>query len=70
MDWSAAHRAGDRVRVRGRAATFVKSWGAAGAVVRFDDLPAVPKVVALHHVQPFESTGAAPRPSLESWNRR
>lgn len=56
--------------VRGRGATFVKSWGAAGAVVRFDDLPAVPKVVALHHVQPYVSSGTASRSSLESFNER
>lgn len=43
-------RAGDRVSVRGRTATFVKQWGA-GAVVRYDDAPGEPKVVPLERVQ-------------------
>jgi hypothetical protein len=37
------------VLVRGRLATFVKPWGA-GAIVRYDDAPAHPKVVPLERL--------------------
>jgi hypothetical protein len=43
-------RTGDRVLIRGKRATFVKPWGSAGAVVRYDDLPTEPKVVPLARV--------------------
>lgn len=43
-------RSGDRVSVRGRPGTFVKTWGA-GAVVRYDDAPGDPRVVPLDRVQ-------------------
>ena len=45
-------RAGDRVLVRGRRATFVKIWGS-GAVVRFDERPDEPKVVPLRVLEPL-----------------
>jgi len=45
--------------VRGKGATFVKAWGDAGAVVRYDDAPNEPKVVPLGRV---ECVGVAPLP--------
>jgi hypothetical protein len=39
----------------------VKAWGAAGAVVRYDDLPHEPKVVPLGRVELLAEHGATPR---------
>jgi streptogramin lyase len=44
-------RRGQRIRVRGRGAVFVKRWGA-GAVVRYDLFPQAPKVVPIARVEP------------------
>jgi hypothetical protein len=49
--------AGDRVAVGGRNATFVKLWGT-GAVVRYDDAPADPRVVPIARVGPRSTVTA------------
>jgi hypothetical protein len=43
-------RAGARVVVREKPATFVKNWGSAGAVVRYDHDPGRPRVVPLTRI--------------------
>lgn len=43
-------RRGERVRVRGRAAIFVKRWGG-GAVIRYDFFPQDPKVVPIARIE-------------------
>ena len=43
-------RRGERIRVRGQDAIFVRQWGA-GAVIRYDWCPHDPKVVPIARIE-------------------
>jgi hypothetical protein len=54
-------RSGERVRIRGKVAVFVKEWGVEAAVVRYDRRPHDPRIVPLSRLEKLPADPTPPR---------